>query len=109
MTSFLFLGMILNSMCCFVLISSCAVCDFWVVKNISGRFLVGLRWWSFIDEEGNEKWVFESRDSQTKLNALDSTVFWYSQIGTSFFWSLFIFWELIRFCLLYTSPSPRDS
>jgi len=23
-----------------------AALDFWVVKNVSGRLLVGLRWWS---------------------------------------------------------------
>ena len=101
MSSFLFLGILLNSMCCFVAIACCAVCDFWTVKNISGRFLVGLRWWSFIDEEGNEKWVFESRNSETKLNALDSTVFWYSQVSTTVFWALFIFWEIIRFKLFW--------
>jgi hypothetical protein len=27
--------------------------DFWVVKNISGRILVGLRWWSYYDEKDN--------------------------------------------------------
>jgi hypothetical protein len=24
--------------------------DFWIVKNISGRLLVGLRWWSYVHE-----------------------------------------------------------
>lgn len=28
--------------------------DFWTVKNITGRLLVGLRWWSEIGKEGNE-------------------------------------------------------
>ena len=27
--------------------------DFWVVKNVTGRLLVGLRWWSGYDEKGN--------------------------------------------------------
>lgn len=27
----------------------------------TGRLLVGLRWWNYIDEEGNSKWMFESR------------------------------------------------
>ncbi|KAK3705198.1 hypothetical protein QZH41_013996 [Actinostola sp. cb2023] len=35
--------------------------DFWTVKNVSGRLLVGLRWWNFVDEDGNSHWVFESR------------------------------------------------
>ena len=26
--------------------------DFYVVKNFSGRYLVGLRWWSVIGEDG---------------------------------------------------------
>jgi hypothetical protein len=26
--------------------------DFWVVKNVSGRILVGLRWWNEINNEG---------------------------------------------------------
>jgi len=33
--------------------------DFWVVKNVSGRRLVGLRWWSNVAEDGETKWVFE--------------------------------------------------
>jgi ABC-type oligopeptide transport system ATPase subunit len=34
--------------------------DFWTVKNISGRLLVGLRWWNEIQSDGSNKWVFES-------------------------------------------------
>lgn len=35
--------------------------DFWTVKNITGRLLVGLRWWNHIDESGQSKWIFENR------------------------------------------------
>lgn len=35
-----------------------AAVDFWIVKNIAGRLLVGLRWWIDFDEEGNEQWKF---------------------------------------------------
>lgn len=35
--------------------------DFWVIKNVTGRLLVGLRWWNYIDEDGNSQWMFESR------------------------------------------------
>ena len=89
-------------MCSFVIISCCAVCDFWTVKNISGRFLVGLRWWSFIDPEGNEKWVFESRNNKQPNNALDTTVFWYTQIGASFFWLVIICWEVLMMRIFWT-------
>lgn len=34
--------------------------DFWTVKNITGRLLVGLRWWNFVDEEGQNHWKYES-------------------------------------------------
>ncbi|CAI5964159.1 unnamed protein product [Closterium sp. NIES-64] len=36
--------------------------DFWVVKNVSGRILVGLRWWNETDEAGETLWHFESLD-----------------------------------------------
>jgi len=29
-----------------------AAMDFWIVKNISGRFLVGLKWWIDFSEDG---------------------------------------------------------
>jgi hypothetical protein len=30
-----------------------AAIDFWFVKNISGRFLVGLKWWIDFSEDGD--------------------------------------------------------
>lgn len=36
--------------------------DFWTVRNVSGRRLVGLRFWNQVDEDGTSYWVFESRD-----------------------------------------------
>ena len=36
--------------------------DFWLVKNISGRLLVGLRWWNEVKEDGSEVWIFESKN-----------------------------------------------
>lgn len=38
--------------------------DFWTVKNVSGRILVGLRWWNEVDEQGKSVWHFESLDQQ---------------------------------------------
>jgi hypothetical protein len=40
--------------------------DFWIVKNVSGRILVGLRWWNEINERGGSIWRFESLDQQVK-------------------------------------------
>ena len=29
--------------------------------SATGRLLVGLRWWNYVDEDGKSHWVFESR------------------------------------------------
>ena len=44
----------------FIVVLILSAVDFWVVKNITGRVLVGLRWWNEIMQDGSEKWVFES-------------------------------------------------
>lgn len=44
----------------FISIITFSAFDFWTVKNVTGRILVNLRWWSEFDENGSEKWVFES-------------------------------------------------
>ncbi len=37
--------------------------DFYYLKNIAGRRLVGLRWWNEVDTgTGDSHWVFESQD-----------------------------------------------
>jgi hypothetical protein len=35
-----------NDILAFIAIILFAAADFWTVKNITGRILVGLRWWS---------------------------------------------------------------
>ncbi|VDL92773.1 unnamed protein product [Schistocephalus solidus] len=38
--------------------------DFWLVKNVSGRLLVGLRWWNHVDPTtGKSQWLFESANT----------------------------------------------
>jgi hypothetical protein len=49
-----------------VIIIGCA--DFWMTKNISGRILVGLRWWNEVKEDGNEVWIFESKNESKDIN-----------------------------------------
>ncbi len=37
--------------------------DFYYLKNIAGRRLVGLRWWNEVNTTtGDSHWVFESQD-----------------------------------------------
>ena len=50
----------------FVITVLLAALDFWVVKNVSGRILVGLRWWNEIDDEGNSVWKFECLDGEVR-------------------------------------------
>ena len=37
-------------------------CDFWTVKNVTGRLMVGLRWNSVVEEDGRTTWKFESQE-----------------------------------------------
>ncbi|XP_053131830.1 Golgi apparatus membrane protein TVP23 homolog A isoform X4 [Hemicordylus capensis] len=46
---------------CFVIILLLLSFDFWSVKNVTGRLLVGLQWWNQIDEDGKSHWVFEAK------------------------------------------------
>ena len=52
--------------------------DFYYLKNIAGRRLVGLRWWNEVDPAtGDSHWVFETSEPGTKdINATDSRFFW---------------------------------
>ncbi|OZJ07033.1 hypothetical protein BZG36_00007 [Bifiguratus adelaidae] len=69
--------------------------DFWTVKNVSGRLLVGLRWWNEVREDGNNVWVFESADPSRKTNPSDSRIFWTTLYLTPALWLLFAFTCLI--------------
>jgi hypothetical protein len=56
--------------------------DFYYLKNIAGRRLVGLRWWNEVDTAtGDSHWVFESRETQNNSgagpqNSTDKRFFW---------------------------------
>lgn len=38
-----------------------ALLDFWTIKNVSGRYMLGMRWWIEIDSAGEQRWVFECK------------------------------------------------
>lgn len=69
--------------------------DFWTVKNISGRLLVGLRWWNQVDEDGQSKWIFESRSQKSlarnPINGKESTIFWATLFISPVMWILLLF------------------
>jgi hypothetical protein len=62
--------------------------DFYYLKNIAGRRLVGLRWWNEVDlQTGDSQWVFESSEPGTKtVNATDSRFFWLALYSQPVLW-----------------------
>eukprot|EP01086_Lenisia_limosa_P010514 TRINITY_DN34892_c0_g1_i1.p1 TRINITY_DN34892_c0_g1~~TRINITY_DN34892_c0_g1_i1.p1 ORF type:complete len:173 (-),score=36.72 TRINITY_DN34892_c0_g1_i1:50-568(-) len=71
--------------------------DFWTVKNISGRKLVGLRWWNRIDNNMNSEWVFESRNDGRISNPTDDKVFWFATYVTPVLWIVLGVLDFIQF------------
>lgn len=65
-----------------------------MLTNAFGRILVGLRWWSTIDEFGKEHWHFESIPDRSTLNKADVRVFWSGQYIFGFIW---IFFAVVNF------------
>ncbi|BCS27262.1 DUF846 domain-containing protein [Aspergillus puulaauensis] len=62
--------------------------DFYYLKNIAGRRLVGLRWWNEVNTtSGDSQWVFESADPNTRtITATDKRFFWLSLYVTPALW-----------------------
>lgn len=90
----------------FVVTVLLAALDFWVVKNVSGRILVGLRWWNEINDLGESVWKFESLDQEVSFSSLIhkdmgsacremwgcvslSVFFLYTHVFSSFFYTVF--------------------
>jgi hypothetical protein len=82
--------------------------DFWVVKNVSGRLLVRLRWWNEINPETKQsEWRFEYDADRNTVNKVDEKFFWNSMYLSCIFWSLISILNLITLkikWLLLTIP-----
>ena len=75
--------------------------DFWVVKNITGRLLVGLRWWNKVEGD-TTRWIFECADtmpngSTIQRNKFDSNVFWTVLYVTPVIWGGLLFIGILKF------------
>ncbi|KAM7277287.1 hypothetical protein ACFE04_019153 [Oxalis oulophora] len=83
----------------FVITVVLAALDFWVVKNVSGRILVGLRWWNEINDEGESIWKFESLDQQSlaRMNKKDSWLFWWTLYLNAAAWVVLCIFSVIKF------------
>ncbi|TNN03373.1 hypothetical protein fugu_000402 [Takifugu bimaculatus] len=84
---------------CMVTIILLLSCDFWTVKNITGRLMVSLRWWNQVDDDGRSQWVFESRKTSGKQQASESEsrIFWFGLIVCPAIWVILAFSTLISF------------
>ncbi|CAB4064769.1 unnamed protein product [Lepeophtheirus salmonis] len=62
----------------FVLVVLLLSGDFWLVKNVSGRLLVGLRWWNFVKDDNSTEWKFESWSAKERqlANKFQMRTFW---------------------------------
>lgn len=101
---YMFMGLIVTStltnfLTCFL----CIIFDFWITKNISGRLLVGMRWWSELetDEDGNPKMTFESFDVDMNFHTFDVNIFWWGMFMSAVFWSFMFVGKLLSFNFLW--------
>ncbi|MXQ80717.1 hypothetical protein E5288_WYG009162 [Bos mutus] len=82
---------------CFVTVLLLLSFDFWSVKNVTGRLMVGLRWWNQIDEDGKSHWIFEARKVSPDMVAAteaEARVFWLGLIVCPMIWIVFFFSSL---------------
>ena len=68
----------------FVVLSECLI-----IISLFRRILVGLRWWSKIDDAGKEKWYFESLGEARQTSKVDSLVFWVGCYAVPIVWIFF--------------------
>eukprot|EP00386_Alphamonas_edax_P013734 GDKI01042343.1.p1 GENE.GDKI01042343.1~~GDKI01042343.1.p1 ORF type:complete len:198 (-),score=83.22 GDKI01042343.1:21-614(-) len=95
--TFLFGGLFGDYITTFVITTLFLAFDFWTVKNVTGRMLVGMRWWNDIKEDGTSEWVFESIPDERVLDATDKTVFWGATYVWPLVWLVFFIIDLIGF------------
>ena len=79
--------------------------DFYYLKNIAGRRLVGLRWWNEVDaQSGDSHWVFESADPEVRqINATDKRFFWLALYAQPACWVGLAIIAIVRFRFIWLS------
>lgn len=71
--------------------------DFWTVKNVTGRLMVGLRWWWEETEDGTNMTRYESNENPGSVSRSDYVIFWYSMYLAQLCWILFGLKGLLSF------------
>ncbi|KAI9681014.1 MAG: Golgi apparatus membrane protein tvp23 [Trizodia sp. TS-e1964] len=79
-----------NFVLVFILTILLVAADFYYLKNIAGRRLVGLRWWNEVNTHtGDSRWVFESADPAARtINPTDSRFFWLALYAQPLAWAV---------------------
>lgn len=91
----------------FIILILLVAADFWNLKNISGRLLVGLRWWNEINlikqstGEFENVWVFETADPNRYINPIDSNMFWILLYAQPIAWGFLGILAILKFEFLY--------
>jgi Eukaryotic protein of unknown function (DUF846) len=80
--------------------------DFYYLKNIAGRRLVGLRWWNEVNTStGESHWVFESRETAISTasasggepqNKTDKRFFWLAIYAAPALWVALAVLAIVR-------------
>lgn len=72
--------------------------DFYYLKNIAGRRLVGLRWWNEVNTAtGDSHWVFESAPEGSRTeNKTDKRFFWLSMYTVPALWVALAILAIVR-------------
>jgi len=86
-----------NFVIVFIVITLAVAFDFWTVKNVTGRLMVGLRWWNEIKDDGTNEWIFESVEDKSALSQTETMIFWISLFLAPAVWIVFFITGLLTF------------
>ena len=81
--------------------------DFYYLKNIAGRRLVGLRWWNEANPStGDSHWVFESAPQPNEpggkvVTPTDKRFFWIALYAQPAFWAALAIVAIVRFKFIW--------
>jgi len=85
----------------FIVVTLEVSADFYFVKNIGGRRLVGLRWWNEPSSSSTTGWVFEAGSGEP--NPTDARFFWLGLYLAPLLWALLAVVAVVRFELVWLS------
>lgn len=62
---------------------------------------MGLRWWSYVKEDGSNEWVFESLEDMAEVSSFDSRIFWGGLYVSPAMWALLLIVGVLRLKIEY--------